>query len=200
MKTQKLLTKVAATIGAATLALAMGACAHHSATAGQDYGQVRTEASATNSNVSSDQAIGTAPVPQNAQGVTQKSAPSVIPGPAKVDNSGNVYTSSAVGSAGNSSATGLNTNVNTVPNKTASSVTVTQSPSTTIDTSASSSTVTTETPVYTPAPTVSSTDTTTTTTTTESTTPMASSTQDNTASSSTSSSSTTMEHKRLRKD
>src|SRR5947207_2348702 len=112
MKSQKLLTKVAATIGAATLALTMGACASHKATAGQDYGQVRTEAAAQSASTSSDQVIGTAPAPQNAQGVTQKTAPSVIPGPAKVDSSGNVYTSSATGGAGNGSATGLNTDVN----------------------------------------------------------------------------------------
>lgn len=193
MNSQKLLTKVAATIGAATLALTMGACASHKATAGQDYGQVRTESSATNSSQPSDQVIGTAPAPQNAQGVTQKSGPSVIPGPAKVDNSGNVYTSSSVGSAGNGSATGLNTNVNVVPSKSASSVTVTQSPSTTIDTS--SSTTVAEVPAPAPAPVVTES-----TTTTESTTPMASSTTTQESTPTTTTTETITTHKRMRKD
>jgi hypothetical protein len=194
MKSQKLLTKVAATIGAATLALTMGACASHKATAGQDYGQVRTEASATNSSQPADQVIGTAPAPQNAQGVTQKSGPSVIPGPAKVDSSGSVYTSSSTGGAGNGSATGLNTNVNVAPNKSASSVTVTQSPSTSINTSESTtSTTVTETPA--PAPVVTES----TTTTTETTTPMTSSTT-TTQETPTTTTETTTTHKRLRKD
>src|SRR6202171_4943464 len=98
MKTQKLLTKVAATMSAATLVLAMSACAHHSATAGDDYGQVRPEAAAQQ-NTSSDQTVGSVPAPANAQNVTTPSSPAIIPGPAKVDNSGRAYTSSAVGRA-----------------------------------------------------------------------------------------------------
>src|SRR5215475_4260682 len=66
MNTQKLLKKVAVSVSAATLAFALGACAHHSATAGQDYGQVRPEGSPTQS-ASSDQVIGQAPAPTNAQ-------------------------------------------------------------------------------------------------------------------------------------
>ncbi len=153
MNTQKLLKKVAVSIAAATLALALGACAHHNATAGQDYGQVRPEASATQS-TSSDQVIGQAPAPTNAQNTATPSAPAIIPGPAKVDNSGNAYTSSSVGSAGNGSATGLNTNVNIVPKSSTSSVTVTQSPSVAESTTESTTTTTTTT---TPAPVVETT-------------------------------------------
>jgi hypothetical protein len=151
MNTKKLLNKVAVSISAATLALALGACAHHSATAGQDYGQVRPEASATQS-TSSDQVIGQAPAPSNSPNTTVASGPAVIPGPAKVDNSGNAYTSSSVGSAGNGSATGLNTNVNIVPKSASSSVTVTQSPS--VAESTTETTTTTVTNEPTPAPTV----------------------------------------------
>jgi hypothetical protein len=128
MNTQKLLNKVAVSIGAATLALSLGACASHSATTGTDYGQVRTEAAATK-NTSNDQVIGTAPAPSNAQGVTTPTGAAMIPGPAKVDSTGAAYTSSTVGSAGNGSGTGTNTNVNLKPMKAStSSVTVTQSP------------------------------------------------------------------------
>src|SRR5258706_13641786 len=94
MNRQKLLKKIAAAIGGATLALAMGACAHHSATEGQDYGQVRPEASAQQA-TSSDQVIGSAPAPSNAQNVTTPTTAAVIPRPANGDNSGNAYTSSA---------------------------------------------------------------------------------------------------------
>jgi outer membrane biosynthesis protein TonB len=128
MNTQKLLTKVAVSISAATLAIALGACAHHAVTAGDDYGQVRTEAAAQQ-NTSNDQVIGTAPAPSNAQNVTTPSTPAVIAGPAKVDSTGRAYTSSTVGSAGNGSGTGTNTNVNMIPQTAATSnVTVTQSP------------------------------------------------------------------------
>ncbi|SRR5260221_3106952 len=143
MNTQKLLNKVAVSIGAATLAIALGACAHHAATAGDDYGQVRTEAAAQQ-NTSSDQVIGTAPAPANAQNVTTPATPAVIAGPAKVDSTGRAYTSSSVGTAGNGSGTGLNTNVNMIPQTSStSSVTVTQSPAEVAEVT---------TPVTTPAP------------------------------------------------
>lgn len=197
MNTKKLLNKVAVSISAATLALALGACAHHSATAGQDYGQVRPEASATQS-TSSDQVIGQAPAPSNSPNTTVASGPAVIPGPAKVDNSGNAYTSSSVGSAGNGSATGLNTNVNIVPKSSSSSVTVTQSPSV-----AESTTETTTTTITnSPTPTVAET---TTPTVTEVTpapvpeAPMASSTTQETTTTTTSTPTETT-HRRLRKD
>src|SRR5260221_1758751 len=150
MNTKRIFKKVAVSIGAATLVLAMSACASHSATAGTDYGQVRTEAAAQQ-NTSSDQAVGTAPAPVNAKNVTSPSSPAIIPGPAKVDNSGAAYTSSSVGSAGNGSATGLNTNVNIIPNKASSSVTVTQSPSVVAETTTTTTVESTPLPVP-PAP------------------------------------------------
>ncbi len=186
MNKQKLLKKVAVSISAATLAFALGACAHHSATAGQDYGQVRPEASATQS-TSSDQVIGQAPAPTNAQNTTGAAAPAIIPGPAKVDNSGNAYTSSSVGSAGNGSATGLNTNVNIVPKSATSSVTVTQSPSVAESTTETTTTTVTNAPTpavveTTPAPEA----------------PMASSTTQETTTTTTTPAEPT--HRRLRKD
>jgi hypothetical protein len=153
MNTQKLLKKVAVSIGAATLAIGLGACAHHAATAGDDYGQVRTEAAAQQ-NPSNDQVIGTAPAPSNAQNVTTASTPAVIAGPAKVDSTGRAYTSSSVGSSGNGSGTGTNTNVNMIPQTaSASSVTVTQSPAEVAEVTTPAPVETTPAPVVeTPAP------------------------------------------------
>jgi len=213
MKTGTFLNKVGAGLSAAILTVALSACAHHSATEGQDYGQVRTEASASQS-TSSDQVVGSAPAPSNAQGVEGASTPAVISGPAKVDNSGRAYTSSAVGSTGNASATGLNTNVNIIPEKSTSNVTVAQSPAVTTETTtqttvAETTPITTQTtqtevttpPVETPAPTVTTPPTVTTTetqsTTTESA-PMTSSTTSTTQESTTTTTQT--RHRRLRKD
>ena len=85
----------AAAIFAATALL--GACAHQDTTtvAESDYGRV-------------DQAV-------TDDGTTQTA---VIPGPAKVDDTGAVFTSSAAGGAGNASVIGTNTNVNLVPEAT----------------------------------------------------------------------------------
>ena len=181
MKTETFLKKVSAGLSVAILIVAVSACAHHKATEGADYGQVRTEASATQS-TSSDQVVGTAPAPSNAQGVEQTTTPAIISGPAKVDDSGRAYTSSSAGGSGNASSTGLNTNVNIIPAKSKSNVIVTESPIvpepapvTTVETT------TVETPVVTPAPTVESV-------------PMTSSTTQETTTP------TTTEHRRLRKD
>jgi hypothetical protein len=156
MKTETFLRKLSVVLTAAILVIGVSACASHKATAGDDYGQVRTEASSTQS-TSSDQVVGTAAAPANAQNVENTGkTPDIISGPAKVDNSGRAYTSSSVGAAGNSSSTGLNTNVNIIPEKTASSnVTVTQSPA--VSTSSTETTTTTTTTIAapeTPAPTV----------------------------------------------
>src|SRR5882672_872735 len=168
MKTETFLRKLSVVLTAAILIVGVSACAHHSATEGQDYGQVRTEASSTQS-TSSDQVVGTAPAPANAQNVEGATTPAIISGPAKVDSSGRAYTSSSVGAAGNASGTGLNTNVNIIPEKSASNVTVTQSPAVTTETT-TQTTVAETTPVpapivETPAPTVTETQTTTTETT-----------------------------------
>ena len=211
MKTETFLRKLSVVLTAAILVIGVQACAHHSATEGQDYGQVRTEASSTQS-ASSDQVVGTAPAPANAQNVEGTTTPAVISGPAKVDSTGRAYTSSSVGAAGNSSGTGLNTNVNIVPEKSASNVTVTQSPavSTTETTTTTQTTIAETTPVTTPAPTTVETTTpapmpeTTTTpapttvtetqsTTTESAPMTSSTTQESTTT-------TTTTHRRMRKD
>src|SRR5713226_3400703 len=128
MKAHTLLTKAAAGLGTVALALALSACSHHSATAGQDYGTIRTE-QAAQQNTSNDQDIAAAPAPANTQGATATtSSPAIISGPAKVDESGRLYTSSSVGSAGNASATGLNTNVNIIPKANNGTVTVAETP------------------------------------------------------------------------
>src|SRR6266852_8526027 len=68
-------------------------CAHNNATADNDFGHVAADQPAAT--------VATSPTP--------------IPGPAKVDSTGNVYTSSAAPGTGNSNAVGTNTNVNVVP-------------------------------------------------------------------------------------
>jgi hypothetical protein len=209
MKTETFLRKLSVVLTAAILVIGVQACAHHSATEGQDYGQVRTEASSTQS-ASSDQVVGTAPAPANAQNVEGTTTPAVISGPAKVDSTGRAYTSSSVGAAGNSSGTGLNTNVNIVPEKSASNVTVTQSPAVSTTETTTQTTIAETTPVTTPAPTTVETTTpapmpeTTTTpapttvtetqsTTTESAPMTSSTTQESTTT-------TTTTHRRMRKD
>ena len=152
MKTETFLRKLSVVLTAAILIVGVTACAHHKATEGTDYGQVRTEASSTQS-TSSDQVVGTAPAPANAQNVEGSTTPAIISGPAKVDDTGRAYTSSSVGSAGNGSGTGLNTNVNIVPEKSTSKVTVTQSPAVTTETTVATTTpATTETTVVTETP------------------------------------------------
>ncbi len=169
MKKETFLKKAVAGLGSAALVIALSACAHHDATADKGYGQIRTEEPASPS--SSGTTVATVAVPANAEGVGTSSTPAVISGPAAVDSTGRAYTSSSVGSAGNSNTVGTNTNVNLIPKK-SSDVTVTQSAAT-VETP-----VVTETPapapviVETPAPVVetpmaSSTTEQTTTTTTE---------------------------------
>jgi hypothetical protein len=157
MKAQTLLTKVAAGLGTVALALAMSACSHHTSvaqSAGQTTGEIRTEQSAQQQS-SSGEVLGTAPAPSNTQGTSASSTPAVISGPAAVDSTGRVYTSSTVGSAGNASGTGTNTNVNIVPKTSSSNVTVTTSPAPVVTTETTTTTVeTTPAPVVveTPAP------------------------------------------------
>ena len=49
MKAHTLLTKAAAGLGTVALALAMGACSHNNSTAKTDYGNIRTEQTASSS-------------------------------------------------------------------------------------------------------------------------------------------------------
>ncbi len=172
MKAHTLLTKAAAGLSAAVLTVALGACSHHKLTAGQDAGEIRTE-QAAQQQATSGNVIANAPAPSNVQGTTGGTeTPAIISGPAKVDNSGRVYTSSSAGSTGNASATGLNTNVNIIPPKQpASTVTVTEVPAPVVTETKTTTVVETPAPappppvVETPAPMVSSTTTETVTTT-----------------------------------
>ncbi len=171
MKAHTLLTKAAAGLGTVALALAMSACSHNTA-ANTDYGNIRTEQTAQQQPVPSDQVVAAAPAPANTQGVSSPETPAVISGPAKVDSTGRLYTSSSVGSAGNASATGLNTDVNIVPKQAKSTVTVTETPAPIVETTPAPVVVETPAPApappvveETPAPMTSSTTTETTTTT-----------------------------------
>ena len=204
MKANTLFTKAAAGLGTVALALTLSACSHTPlAQSGQgDYGTLRTEQSAQQNDATPGNTVASAPAPSNTQNATgNPGTPAVISGPAKVDNTGRVYTSSSVGSTGNASATGLNTNVNIIPkNQSSSSVVVTESTPAPLPTVTETQTTTVETTpvittpvvttvetarVETPAPMTSSTTTEQTTSTTT--------TTDTTAS-------TTTTHTRLRKD
>jgi hypothetical protein len=153
MKKETFLKKAVAGLGSAALVIVMSACAHHTSTADQGYGQIRPEGSATNNG---DTAAVAVAAPANAEGVSGTTTPAVIPGPAAVDSTGRAYTSSSVGSAGNSNTVGTNTNVNMIPKKVKSDVTVTQSAATIETPSTTETTVVTQTPapviVETPAP------------------------------------------------
>jgi hypothetical protein len=124
MRTRTLMTKVVAGLGSAAFALALSACAHHDVATDQ-YGQIRTETPATAN--SSSTTVATVPAPSNAMGVESSSTPAVISGPVTVDSTGRAYTSSSVGSAGNCSGIGTNTDTNLIPKKSRSNVTVTES-------------------------------------------------------------------------
>src|SRR5205814_8434823 len=94
-----------------------------------------------------------APAPANAQATSNPGTPAVISGPAAVDSTGRVYTSSSVGSAGNAAAVGTNTNVNIVPpNNTGSTTLVTQTTPAPVVTTAPIETVPAPVVVETPAP------------------------------------------------
>lgn len=158
MKAQTLLTKAAAGLSAAVLTVALGACSHQKLAAGQDSGEIRTEQTAQQQ-ATSGNTIASAPAPSNAQGTSGGTqTPAIISGPAKVDNSGRLYTSSSVGSTGNASATGLNTNVNIIPKQAPSTVTVTEVPAPVVTETKTVETTVVETPapappvVETPAP------------------------------------------------
>ncbi len=145
------LKTTAAAAGIAAMML-LGACAHRNATAeNSDYTHV-------------DQAATTG----SSEGTS--TTPAVIPGPAKVDSSGNVYTSSASPGSGNASATGMNTNVNIVPEKPKAETSVTYSnqpaPTPVVEETKVTETTVTETPVVETPMTSATTEQTTTTTTT----------------------------------
>lgn len=177
MNVRTILTKTAtATAFAASLVFA-SACAHHdTATADNDFGHVGQNGTPT------------------AEGTTSANP---LPGPAKVDSTGRVYTSSAAPGSGNMDVVGTNTNVNVIPKtaKGTTDVTYTQQQNLNTTPAVTEPVVTT--------PTVSST-TTTTTETTTTTVPMTSSstveTPAPTTQETTTTETTTTKHRRMRKD
>jgi len=150
MRTETFLKKAVAGLGSAALVVAMSACAHHNAAADNGYGQIRTEAPATTDN--SGTTVAAVAAPANTQGVSGTSTPAAISGPVAVDSTGRAYTSSSVGSAGNASGVGTNTDTDLVPKKASSKVTVTQSPAVIESTTATTVETPAPTTVETPAP------------------------------------------------
>jgi hypothetical protein len=160
MKAKTLFSKTAAGMGSLAIVFAMSACSHHNSVAqqaGQNTGEIRTEQTAQAS-TSGGEVLGTAPAPANAQAQpSNPGTPAVISGPAAVDSTGRVYTSSSVGSAGNASAVGTNTNINIVPKNTTGSttlVTETPAPAPVIVETPAPAPVIVETPAPAPAPVV----------------------------------------------
>jgi hypothetical protein len=156
MNVQKMCTRFGAAAGAAALVLALGACSHAaSTTTASDSGEIRT------------------------QGQPTGTTAAVMSGPAVVDQSGNIYSSSAAGGAGNAASVGNNTNVQVKPETSSSAVTYAETtpppaPAPTVVETPAPAPVVVETPA--PAPTVVET-------------PMASSTE-----------TTETHHRRLHKD
>ena len=149
--------------------LLMAGCAHHDT--------VATTNTATTDNlghISTDQAAATG----------------AIPGPAKVDSDGNVYTSSAAPGSGASLNNGTNTNINIVPQKAKSTVVVTQTPIVT-ETPVVTETTIVETPA--PAPVIVE-------TTTVETPSMTSSVEEQTTTTTTTTKATTTRHRRMAKE
>src|SRR4051794_1605600 len=112
MNVRTLINRTATAAGFAAMIIFSSACAHHNDTTAEntDFGHVGQEGATT-------QATNTSPTP--------------IPGPAKVDSDGRVYTSSSVGSTGNADNVGTNTNVNVIPGQTAGTSSVTYTDTTT---------------------------------------------------------------------
>src|SRR5438552_6252179 len=106
MNVRTLIKRTATATGFAAMVVFTSACAHHnsSTTADNDFGHDGQEGPTT-------QVSSTSPTP--------------IPGPAKVDDTGRVYTSSAAGGTGNADNVGTNTNVNVIPGKVKSTTDVT---------------------------------------------------------------------------
>ena len=175
MNVRTLIKRTATATGFAAMVVFTSACAHHnsSTTADNDFGHVGQDGATT-------QVSSTSPTP--------------IPGPAKVDDTGRVYTSSAAGGTGNAENVGTNTNVNIVPGtvKSTSDVTYTETAA------APPAPVV----VETPAPVVTTPTVTETTTTTTEAAPMTSSVteQTTTTDTTTTTEKTTTKHRRMRKD
>ena len=143
-------------------AMILGACSHHRAAVDNSSGVASGEIRPADTNA------------------TQPA------GPAVVDSTGRVYTSSNAPGSGNAAMAGTNTNVSVAPQSAKSSMSVTETPVATTSEINTSTTTVTETPVVTepaPAPTIVETPS------------MASSTQE-----STTTTTTTTTHRRMHKD
>lgn len=188
MNVRTLIQKTATATAFAAMAIFAGACSHNKASG--DFGHVDTaQQNMTSSTNQADTAVNnngdvtrTPATPTTANNTTP------IPGPAKVDSSGNAYTSSAAPATGNAASVGTNTNVNLVPKKGGSSSSVTYTEAQTAE--AAPAPVITETPA---APVVTA------PTVTESA-PMTSSTTEQTTTSTTTETTAPAKHKRMRKD
>ena len=139
-------------------AMILGACSHHRAVVDNSSGVASGEIRPADTNA------------------TQPA------GPAVVDSTGRVYTSSNAPGSGNAAMAGTNTNVSIAPKSGTSSVSVTETPVATTSELSTSTTTVTETPVVTPEPT-----------------PMTSSTQESTTTTTTTTE-TTPTHRRMHKD
>jgi hypothetical protein len=119
----KISKTLAAISFAATLCLT-SACAHHDTMASNSSttsGEIRPDAATTGA----------------------------VPGPAVTDRSGNVYVSSAAGGVGNPATVGTNTNVNITPQRSKSTVVVTESTPVVTETTTLNTTTVDTTPVVT---------------------------------------------------
>ena len=194
MNVRTLIQKTATATAFAAMAIFAGACSHNKAAG--DFGHVdNSQASMTSSTNQADTAVNNNGDVTNAPAVTNVAANATpIPGPAKVDSTGNAYTSSAAPGTGNAAAVGTNTNVNLIPKsaKSSSSVTYTEAQTTPVVETPAPTVVETPAPIVT-APTITETQTTTTETA-----PMTSSTTEKTTTETTTT--TTHTHKRMRKD
>ena len=189
MNVRTLMKNTATATAFAAITIFAGACAHKGASG--DYGHVETApANMTSASTEAGTAVNNNGDVTNAPATPVTTNPNATPiaGPAKVDSSGNAYTSSAAPATGNASNEGTNTNVNVVPKKVKGTSSVTYSEAQNLNTAP---TVTTEVP----APVVTTPTVTETTTTTE-TTPMTSSVTEQTTTTTT----TETTHKRMRKD
>lgn len=148
-------------------AMILGACSHHRAVVDNSSGVASGEIRPADTNA------------------TQPA------GPAVVDSTGRVYTSSNAPGSGNAAMSGTNTNVSTSPKSSTSSVSVTETPVATTSELSTSTTTVTETPVVTPEPAPIE---------TTVTTPMTSSTQESTTTTTTTETTKTPTHRRMHKD
>ena len=118
MNVRTLMKNTATATAFAAITIFAGACEHKGASG--DYGHVETApANMTSASTEAGTAVNNNGDVTNAPATPVTTNPNATPiaGPAKVDSSGNAYTSSAAPATGNASNEGTNTNVNVVPKK-----------------------------------------------------------------------------------